>query len=116
MSRFKWLVFTNCADGQDAEFNQWYDDIHLPDLLRIPGIVAASRARLSPDQLAVSDNGEMQLSGAEGIGARFRYLAIYEFETEDPAAVMGEVQRRANTPEMPLSPHLGEVYTVLYQA
>ena len=116
MSRFKWLVFTNCADGRDAEFNRWYDDVHLPDLLRTPGIVGASRARLAPEQLAVSGSGEMALCGPEGIGARFRYLAVYEFETENPAAVMGEVQRRANTPEMPLSPHLGEVYTVLYQA
>ena len=114
MARYKWLVFSNCSPGQDDAFNKWYDDIHLPDLLRIPGIVRAYRCGLAIPQLAVMETG-MELSDPEKIGARFRYLAIYEFDTHDPASVIEEVQARANTPLMELSPYLGEVYTVLYE-
>jgi hypothetical protein len=27
------MVLTNSAEGQDAEFNAWYDEIHLPEVL-----------------------------------------------------------------------------------
>ena len=94
MSRYKWLVFTNCAEGQDADFNRWYDETHLPDLLRIPGIVAANRSTLDPAQLVVLDSG-MELSTPQGVGAKFRYLAVYEFDTENPSAVIQEVIARA---------------------
>ena len=114
MARFKWLVFSNCAPGEDEAFNRWYDDIHLGDLLRIPGVVGAARSHLGKSHLRVGEEG-MSLSDAEGIGAKFRYLAVYTLDTEDPAAVIEEVIRRAGTPAMELSPHLGEVYTVLYE-
>ena len=115
MAHYKWLVFTNCAEGQDADFNRWYDEVHIPDLLRIPGIVAAKRSMLDAAQLAVLDSGEMQLRAPELTGAKFRYLSVYEFDTDDPAAVIQEVIARANTPQMELSPHLSEVWTVLYK-
>jgi hypothetical protein len=27
------MVLTNSAEGQDAAFNAWYDEIHLPEVL-----------------------------------------------------------------------------------
>jgi hypothetical protein len=107
-------VFTNCAPGREEAFARWYDEVHIGDLLRVPGMIRASRSTLSPAQ-ATMETGEIELCGPERIGARFRYLAVYEFEASDPKTVLGEVQTRANTPEMLISPDLGEVYTVLYQ-
>ncbi len=65
----KWLlvVETNCADAQhEAEFNEWYDKIHLPHVLETPGFVRATRY----------ENTEP----TEGMG---KFLAIYEIETND---------------------------------
>ncbi|MFC1932243.1 DUF4286 family protein [Chloroflexota bacterium] len=65
----KWLlvVETNCADAaREAEFNEWYDKTHLPDVLETPGFVRATRY-----QNTEPSEGEA------------KYLATYEIETDD---------------------------------
>ena len=114
MTRYRWLVFTNCAPGREEDFNRWYDEVHIGDLLRIPGIVGARRSRLTEAQMSLA-TGEFQLCGPEEIGARFRFLAVYEIEADDPSPVLRQIKERANTPEMEISPHLAEAYTILYQ-
>lgn len=115
MARYKWLVFSNCTAGDDDVFNRWYDEVHIPDLLRIPGVVGAQRSKLASAHLRIDGDGGMNVAGPEAIGARFGYLAIYLLDTDNPEAVLNEVVGRANTPEMVLSPTLGEVWTVLYE-
>ena len=61
----KMLVFTNAVEGRDEEFNRWYDEVHLPEVLALPAFSAAERFRLA----------EAQMFGEQ----RFRYLAIYEY-------------------------------------
>jgi hypothetical protein len=42
----KWLITvqTTCTDpSREKEFNDWYDEIHVPDVLKVPGIVRATR-------------------------------------------------------------------------
>lgn len=112
-ARYRWLVFTNCEPGGEAEFNRWYDEIHVPDLLRVPGIVAVSRGEVAGPQLIMDETGALAHCGADQI--RFRYLAVYEFETDDPHAVLEEVRARANTPQMEISPLLANVETALYR-
>ena len=66
------LVFANAtSDAEVDEFNSWYDDTHLPELLAVPGIVAATRYQLSADQMVEADP----------LGRRF--LALYEIEATD---------------------------------
>ena len=36
MSRYLFVVMTNSGEGKDAEFNRWYDNQHIPDVLRVP--------------------------------------------------------------------------------
>lgn len=114
MTRYRWMVFTNCTPGREADFNRWYDEVHIADLLRVPGIDRATRSTLSQAQ-ATMETGEIELCGPERIGARFRYLAIYEFAADDPMTVLKEIQTRANTPQMLITPDLADVYTVLYE-
>lgn len=84
MAEYKLLVLSNPVDGQDDEFNHWYDTVHLPDVLAVDGVVGAERFRL--------------LSGG-----RWRYLAIYSLECDDPAAVEAELKARAGTERMQMS-------------
>lgn len=85
MARCKFIVMVNAKDGRDEEFNRWYDERHLADVCAIPGVISAERARL------VAGDGS------------FRYLTMYEFDTEDPEAVLAEITRRSGTEQMPLS-------------
>jgi hypothetical protein len=60
------LVYTNpMSDEQDAEFNDWYTNTHLGEIVALPGIVSATRYRVAAASEATS---------------KHRYLAIYELE------------------------------------
>jgi len=61
------LVETNCIDAlREKEFNDWYDNIHLVDVLKTPGFQAAYRYELK-----------------EFVGGRGKYLTVYQIETDD---------------------------------
>lgn len=81
------VVQTNPVPGREDEFNLWYGQTHLPDVLKLPGFVSARRYRL-----ATSD-----------ASARWQYLAIYEFETDDVASLIALLKATAGTPDMMLS-------------
>ena len=53
MSRATFFAYSNpISSAREVEFNQWYDEVHLPQILeRVPGVVAARRFRLSDTQL-----------------------------------------------------------------
>ena len=84
MARFKMLVLSNPVGDQDEEFNRWYDDVHLADVLKVPGVVGAERYRFRS-------------------GEGWKYLAIYELDCDDPAQVERALLDRAGSEAMPLS-------------
>lgn len=90
MARYSLLVLTNAVDGREAEFDDWYSNVHLADVLRVPGIVAAQRFRRTEHQ---RDAGPYP----------WQYLAIYECETEDVREVIEGLRARSGSAEMPLS-------------
>ena len=114
MRKFSWIVMTNADPSHEGEFNAWYDDVHIGDLLRIPGVTAARRSVLSNVQMTMVGE-ELQLADPETIGARYKYLAIYELEADDPAALLEEIRKRSRTDNMPISPYMTEAYTILYE-
>ncbi len=70
------VVPSVCTDpDRDAEFNEWYLYTHHHDLLETPGLVQAHRYRNS------GENHEI-----EG-----KYLALYEIDDADPAAVVKKI-------------------------
>ena len=76
MERWLYMVRTNCTDpSREAEFNDWYNDIHLPDLLETPGIMRATRY-------------ESRDPSQEGA----KFLAVYEVETDDIDRTMAELR------------------------
>jgi hypothetical protein len=62
------LVFTDAVAGREAEYNEWYEHTHLPELLTLPGFVAAQRWARAPQ---VPAGGELCPQGN---------LAVYELE------------------------------------
>lgn len=90
--RWLYVVMSDSRTGEEAAFNRWYSDVHLPDVLAVPGFVAAQRFRfLDHPALAPSPH---------------RYLAIYEVLAETAPAAFTERRARAGTERMVLSPAL----------
>lgn len=89
MPKYTFVVFTNSVAGKDAEFNAWYNTHHVPDVLNVPGFVAAQRFRLA----------DTQFTRDEGSKA-FNYLALYEIETDDIAATLKELRARGGTADI----------------
>src|SRR5215212_9706989 len=72
MKRYMFVVLTDPMPGGEAEYNEWYNTVHLQDLVKLPGIKAAQRYKLAP------------ISAADG---KQKYLALYEIETDDVSKV-----------------------------
>ena len=79
------IVMTNPVPGKEAEFDDWYTNVHLPEVLGVPGFVRAQRFRLVP---------------VPGNPAKWTCLAIYELETAEAVASVQELMRRFNAGEM----------------
>src|ERR1041384_2524237 len=70
------LVLSNSTTSeQEEDFNRWYTDQHIHDLVKLPGVVAATRYRMMPGIEVVPDVDEPPQ----------KYLAIYELEAETEA-------------------------------
>jgi hypothetical protein len=69
MADYYFVVQTNATEGHEEEFSDWYTNVHLKDVLAVPGIVAAQRYEL--------DHVRTQ---AEGVKKPFQFLAVYEIE------------------------------------
>jgi hypothetical protein len=88
--RYVFLAFTNpTTAAQEPEFNKWYDEQHLADVINVPGFTGARRFRLASTQFQF--NTQQQ---------EHRYLAMYEIETDDIARVMEDLASRVGTPEV----------------
>jgi hypothetical protein len=78
------IVFTECVPGREAAFNLWYDDVHIPRMLGIPGFLAARR-------FALGDAGNAPPPG--------RFLALIELGGETPEpALQARRDRRGSVP------------------
>lgn len=99
MKEYCYVVFTKPVPGMEAEFNRWYDTRHIPDVLAVPGFESARRFATTTE------------SGRE-------YLALYTIRTDAPEAALAELESRAGTDRMAMTPalDLATIRTVLYEA
>jgi hypothetical protein len=88
MTRHLLLVTTKAAEGRDDEYHTWYDQVHVADVLAIPGVIGAQRFDTVP-------------TGA-GDQPPAEYLAVYELDRE-PAEVVTELMARFGDGRMKMS-------------
>jgi len=67
-------VRVNIAPEKEQEFNEWYNHVHVPEILACPGFLSGRRFR--------------RVSGDE-----IRYMALYELESLD--ALKSEAYQKA---------------------
>src|SRR5215471_1775199 len=88
--RTLYLVFSNPVEGKEDEFNEWYDTVHMPEVLATPGMLTAQRFKLR----------ETEITHHSGMPApTHRYLLVYQMEG-DVDAIMAKVQAAAMSGEM----------------
>jgi hypothetical protein len=91
------VVFSNpTTEGQESEYNDWYTNQHLGEVLDVPGVVAAQRFKLHGDSTTLPG----------------RYLALYEVEHNDPPAVMQGLTNASASGVMYLSPAIDVANTI----
>jgi hypothetical protein len=68
MAKYLLFAFSDCVDpSREKEFNDWYDNMHVPDMLETPGMIRATR----------------WVSASPKENQHRKYLALYELETDD---------------------------------
>jgi hypothetical protein len=77
---------------QEAEFNRWYAEDHLDDVLAVAGFNAARRYTLSPVRPM-----------ADTEPSPYGYLAVYEVEADDLAVAGRDLQAALDSGAIPIS-------------
>lgn len=90
MGKYILVAMTNPVEGREDEYNDWYNNQHLQDVVKAPGVVAAQRYVLCEKQ---------RYPGPYS----FKYLAIYEIEADDVQPVIEYIDKVAGTEAMPIS-------------
>lgn len=98
MTKGSLIVLTNPVPGKEKEYNEWYDNVHLSDVLDCPGIVSAQR---------------YDAHDYVGNKSTHKYVAIYNIEHEDLVAVVEEIFRRFTQGEMVQSDALATDFVAL---
>jgi hypothetical protein len=99
------IVFSQPSPGRDDEYNRWYDEVHLREVLEIDGFVAAQRFRLGDAQI-----------GEPGSESPAPYLAIYEIEAESLEAALEKLDAASGTMDMSDALDLGTARAIAYSA
>ena len=95
MSKVIFIVATQPQPEVEQKFNKWYNEIHIPMLLKFKGLKGVKR-------------GKLMSAGSEAPA----YLALYEFDnTADVAAFNKSAEMKAAVDEMKTSWKDGGVQT-----
>ena len=87
-SRYLFVVSMDVDADREAVFNEVYDTEHVPNLLRVPGVHAASRMEGEP--FVMSIGGEQKRVARDGP----RYSALYEID--GPAVLVSREWAKAS--------------------
>ena len=89
---YLFVVLTNPVEGQDAEYNRWYNEEHVGDVLAVPGFVGVQRFSLAAP------------FGAPAL--QWRYVALYEIDRDRVSEAFDGLTASADTSRMRVSPAL----------
>jgi Domain of unknown function (DUF4286) len=85
------IVLSNPQQGKDEEFNQWYDNHHLPEVSALDGFISAKRYKVSASQM--TDESQSH-----------QYVAVYEVEKGKEALAVKSLQRAIDPRDRLLTP------------
>ena len=78
MPTYRYIMFTNAIEGREEEFNNWYNDVHIPDIERTGAFSRGERYEVVPSSYTPD--------------SAHRYAAIYDIEGEDAEAALKKLK------------------------
>lgn len=72
--KFLRVVMMDVDPEYEEEFNRWYNEEHLPQLVKVPGALSGRRYKVVPF---------LEEYGKKGFGRIPKYMTIYEHESID---------------------------------
>ncbi len=79
MARQLFMVLSEAVKGREDEYNEWYENTHLDEVIGTSAVVSAQRFELAAERGAAAPN---------------RYLAVYEVEVDDPGKVFPSIEAK----------------------
>lgn len=101
MPKCKLIALTTPLPGKEDEFNDWYQNTHLGEIISIPGFQGAQRFKLVAKLMGADTN---------------QYLAVYDAECDDPGALLAAMGERAQSGKMTpaTTQDMATTYTALF--
>lgn len=87
-TRYIFIASMDVTPDTEALFNEVYDTEHIPNLLKVPGVISVTR--FTAENLVLAIGGELKTIVAEG---EPRYSAVYEIE--NPEVLTSDAWSRA---------------------
>ncbi len=88
MTQCKLIALTSPIAGREQDYHEWYNNVHLPELVNGLGLQGAQRYELVAKMIGADTN---------------QFLAIYDVETDDPDGFMGRMGAFAQSGGMTVS-------------
>lgn len=85
MPHCKLIALTTPKAGREQDYHDWYNNVHLPELVNGLGLQGAQRFELVTKMQGADTN---------------QYLAIYDVETDDPEGFMAKMGAFAQSGKM----------------
>jgi hypothetical protein len=80
MTSYKLMALSNAKVDREDDFNRWFDQSHIPEVLAVEGFVSVQRLRLASHQRTPAPHP-------------YKYAAIYSIETDDLKACLDGLGR-----------------------
>jgi hypothetical protein len=78
------MALTNPVEGREAEYDTWFEGIHIQEMLTVPGFLSAQRYEAAGSQIAP---GQLP----------YRFITAYEVETDDLPATLTQLGAKAQS-------------------
>ncbi len=101
MPKMKLVALTRPLPGREAEYHEWYNTKHLPELVNKFGMAGAQRYKLAAKLMGNDEN---------------EFLAIYDIEADDPMTFLSKIGAASQSGELTQSDaqDFGTCYTALF--
>jgi hypothetical protein len=102
MTKLRLVALTTPLPGREADYHEWYQNVHLPELVNLFQMEGAQRFELVAKLMGQDEN---------------QYLAIYELEADDPMSVLAKFGEAAQSGSLTQSDaqDFGTTYTALFK-
>jgi hypothetical protein len=102
MAQCKLIALTTPIPGREQNYHDWYNNVHLPEIVNGMGCQGAQRFELVAKMIGTDAN---------------QFLAIYDIETDDPEGFMAKMGAFAQSGGMTPSDSTGDAgYSAFFRA